>query len=135
MCFMRYGDDLYWARSRKADATSMPFNLLLSVEATDSLKILYITWSVGHGQVQRAFPDRGLPLLPSSIEKEVQVGDPIHLADAGPDVSLFGLILLRRQVKGKRNHLWGLLDEHAGQLPSAWRGVMAYGRTGTMSWE
>ena len=67
---------------------------------------------------------------PTPIEREIAIGEPFQFADVGASVSLFGLVLLKAQVRGKRNHLWALKDEHLDGLPVAWKHIMVRGRTG-----
>jgi hypothetical protein len=132
--FMRCGNDLHWARSRKAQEQVLPFDLLLGAYTAEAKETLYVTWSIGNGQVQRGFANRSIPPLPDSIDRQVHVGEFFHFADIGSDVSLFGLVLLRSQVQGKRNHLWGLRETYTANLSAPWKNIMVYGRTGTTSW-
>jgi hypothetical protein len=130
LSFLRHRDQVYWARSRKAEAAELPLSLLLTAEHQGAMSYFYVTWSIGHGQSQLRF-DGDVPSgLPSSVDTDIVLGEPFRFIDIGPDVSLFGLVLLRVQVKGRRNHLWGLRDEYLGGLSDAWREIMAHGRTG-----
>jgi hypothetical protein len=128
MSFFCHGDDVYWARSRKAMAAEIPVSLLLASEVAPFG--LYVTWSIGRGQTQLRLSTPAGTDLPASIDQEVVVGEPFPFATVGPHVSLLGLVLLRAQVQGKRNHLWALREEYLEALPPVWKEIMVRGRTG-----
>lgn len=135
LSFLRHRDRVSWARSRKVEATELPLSLLLTTELQGGMSYFYVTWSIGHGQVQLRF-DGDVPSdLLSSVDTDIVLGEPFRFIDIGPDISLFGLVLLRAQVKGRRKHLWGLRDEYVGGLSGAWREIMAHGRTGVSTSE
>ena len=131
MSFLRHGDQLYWAQSPKVTADDLPVDLLLAEGAYTDRSILYVTWSIGGGQTQIGLFEQAAVELPTSIEMDIVVGKLFHFADLNPSTSLFGLVLLRTQVKDKRNHRWALKAEYLEALPLSWRDIMVSGRTGT----
>jgi hypothetical protein len=131
MSLMRHGDHVDSARSRKVTSEQLPISLLVSEAASGEPSSLYVTWSIGQGQTQLGLDEVATVELAGSLERDVVVGEPFHFADVGRQVSLFGLVLLRAQVKGRRNHLWGLKDKYLERLPPTWREIMAHGRAGT----
>lgn len=130
LSFLRHKDRVYWARSRKVEATELPISLLLATEHQGGMSCFYITWSIGQGQSQLRLDGDAPSDLRGSVDRDIVLGEPFRFIDVGPDVSLFGLVLLRAQVKGRRNHLWGLRDEYLSGLSVAWCEIMAHGRTG-----
>jgi len=130
MCFLHHGDQLDWARSPTSVATELPVTLLLATATVGESRILYVTWNIGDCQTQLGFEDLNMTEPPTVIEREFVAGEPFRLADVAPSVTLFGLVLPKAQVKGKRNHLWALKEEYLDGLPLAWREIMVRGRTG-----
>jgi hypothetical protein len=131
LSFLRHRDRVYWARSPKVEAAELPLCLLLTTEHQGSMSCFYVTWSIGQGGQCQLRLDGDAPSdLRGSVDRDIVLGEPFRFIDVGPDVSLFGLILPRAQVKGRRKRLWGLRDEYLSGLSVAWCEIMAHGRTG-----
>lgn len=130
LSFLRHRDRVYWARSPKVEATELPLCLLLTTEHQGSMSCFYVTWSIWQGQRQLRLEGDAPSGLPGSVDRDIVLGEPFRFIDVGPDVSLFGLVLFRAHVKGRRKGLWGIRDEYHSGLSVAWREIMAHGRTG-----
>lgn len=131
MSFLKHEEQLCWSQSPKVTADILPVSMLLAEDREGERDILYVTWAIGRGQTQIGLSE--LPQVEMQIpeEKDVLVGQLFPFVDLSPSTSLFGLLLLRSQVKGKRNHRWELKEEYLDGLPLVWKDIMKGGRTGT----
>ena len=130
MSFFSYGDKVDWARSPTRLATELPVELFLRPATTGEL---HVTWRIADAQTHLGLEGVTITAPPTRIELEVVTGELFRLADLAPSVSLFGLVLPKTQVRGKRTHLWELKDKYLGGLPPVWKQIMMRGRAGTLA--
>jgi hypothetical protein len=134
MSFLAVGGDIRWARSEKNVGPQLQVRLLLGLyDATgrDVRPNFGIGLNSVYSRVMLEAPDQvsGIP-----ASREIAVGECFPFCEpfGTPQVSLYGLLLLREQVKSARVGIWHLKPEYATSLSEPWNRVFTHARCGVL---
>jgi len=126
-----------WCKSQPARERGHPVGLYLGWYDDAGLDVR-VHWDVGEGQaVSRTVlsvpATRSLPLGPDLTEMETGTLWPVFTLSGDPQVTCWALFLPARLVKTGRNRLWHLRPEVRHAVPGPLRGILSYGRAGTVA--
>jgi hypothetical protein len=120
-----------WFKSAHRGVTSIPVEI--SLQPPDALEGGHVVLNIG-GYVATTFSPAARTI---TLEAEdASTSRPTLLAtidSGGPGPVELGMLLLaRRDVQFKRNHLWRVRPERAPGLPEPFRTILVRGRSGTL---
>ncbi|HTA28908.1 MAG TPA: hypothetical protein VK731_00410 [Candidatus Cybelea sp.] len=133
--FLQVGTQLAWVRSGKGPKTSLETRLLLAFDALDKANVA-VSFGIDETALRRwtLLEDADKPPQPPK-QCSVPIGRifPFCHPFGNPQISLFGLVLLRNQALGARNNVWHLKPEYCAKLPGTWARILSYGRSGSIT--
>jgi hypothetical protein len=129
--FLRVGNRVEWARSKKDLTTKLDVRLFLGIFDSDPRDVS-VGFSIGlNGPRWRTLlDDSNQP--PEISQRNIAVGKPFVFCKpfGNPAIELFGLIILRDHVTGARNGVWHIKRIYRESLPKEWLHILAFGRAG-----
>ncbi len=132
MTFLRVGDHVEWVRSEKTMHAEMEVRLLLGRYDSRGLDV-QTCFGVGDCSVRWRTMLDNPDDLPSIAEmRTIRAGKSFAFCPpfGTPEVTLYGLVLLRRQAVGSRVGIWHLRPEYTSFLPQPWKRIFTYARAG-----
>lgn len=135
VAFLCVDGHVAWAKSDRQSIDGLAVRLgLYHYDSTG--RDVQIAFSIGRGDRRSRSNVLSPNYMPDVIApRQFQTGviQPFAALDGDPMIQLFALFLARSNVRSLRNGLWRVRNDLTNSLPDAFRDMLTYGRTGTLS--
>ncbi len=131
--FLQVGDHVEWVRSTKRMHCEMEIHLLLGRQDIEGREVRPAFGVGDYCEVRwRTLLDHADALPSVASDQTIAAGQAFSFCSpfGTPEVALYGLVLLRRQVVVGRGGIWHLKPEYSSVLEEPWRKVLTYARSG-----